>query len=51
MQQYCRPANIDSLCTGLMLPQVTQTIDPLGQTVENRVELQAPLRWARLRVD
>ena len=29
-----------------LLAQVTQTIDPLGQTVENRVELQAPLRWA-----
>lgn len=26
---------------------ITQTIDPLGQTVENRVELAAPLRSAR----
>lgn len=24
---------------------ITQEIDPLGQTVENRVELTAPLRW------
>jgi hypothetical protein len=26
--------------------EITQEIDPLGQTVENRVELAAPLRWA-----
>ena len=39
-QPTCRP------CCNWRV-QVTQTIDPLGQTVENRVELQAPLRCAR----
>ena len=29
--------------------EISQTIDPAGQTVENRVELQAPLRWVGVR--
>ena len=27
---------------------ITQNVDPLAMTVENRVELEAPLRWARV---
>lgn len=30
--------------------EVTQAVDPLGMTVENRVELQAPLRCVQGRV-